>query len=87
MDPDGDSVATAGSGRPEEARGRPRISKTRCALVGCEPQCNIKGTRDAQGGLIFRTPANPGYRETTGDKVFCSRADAKAAGYREEGQG
>lgn len=81
-----DSTATGGSGRAGANRGQPRVSRTRCAFVGCEPQCNIKGTRDAQGDLVYRTPASPEYTQGNAERMFCSRADAKEAGYREEHQ-
>ena len=82
-----DTTATAGSGRIGGTRGQPRVSKTRCAFVGCGPQCNIKGTRDAQGDLVYRTPESPEYAQANADRMFCSRAEAKEAGYREEQQG
>lgn len=81
-----DTTATSGSGRTGETRGQPRVSKTRCAFVGCEPECTIKGTRDAQGDLVYRTPASPEYAQANVERMFCSRADAKEAGYREEKQ-
>ena len=82
-----DAAATVDTPQAASTRGKPRVSKTRCAIVGCGPQCDIKGLRDAQGTLIFRTPANPEYARANADRMFCSRADAKEAGYREEQQG
>lgn len=80
-----ESAETERSGRSVQARGIPRISKTRCALIGCEPQCSIKGARDTQGNLVYRTLASPAYGQVTAEKMFCTRADAEAAGYRAEG--
>jgi hypothetical protein len=80
-------LAGAVPGTAAPARGRPRVSQTRCAIVGCASQCEIKGTRDARGMLVYRTPVSPLYSESTAEKMFCSSADAEAAGYREPGQG
>lgn len=82
-----DTTATVGSRIAGQTRGQPRVSKTRCAFVGCEPQCNIKGTRNAQGDLVYRTPGSPEYAQANVERMFCSRADAQEAGYREERQG
>lgn len=82
-----DTTATVDTARTASTRGKPRVSKTRCAIVGCESQCDIKGTRDVQGDLIYRTPASPQYARANAERMFCSRADAKEAGYREEQQG
>lgn len=76
--------ATIDPAKQSETRGKPRVSKTRCAFLGCEPQCNIKGTRDVRGDLVYLTPASPIYSQANAEKMFCSRADAKEAGYREE---
>ncbi|WP_445235107.1 sunset domain-containing protein [Erythrobacter fulvus] len=80
-----ESAETVRSGRSGQARGIPRISKTRCALIGCEPQCSIKGARDTRGNLVYRTLASPAYGQVTAEKMFCTQADAEAAGYRAEG--
>lgn len=80
-------LAGAVPGTAAPARGRPRVSQTRCAIVGCASQCEIKGTRDARGAPVYRTPLSPLYSESKAEKMFCSRADAEAAGYRQPGQG
>ncbi|MCL9983684.1 MAG: hypothetical protein NBV60_11070 [Erythrobacter sp.] len=80
-------LAGAVPGTAAPAHGRPRVSQTRCAIIGCASQCEIKGTRDARGALVYRTPVSPLYSESTAEKIFCSRADAEAAGYRQPGQG
>lgn len=82
-----DAAATVDTPQTASTRGKPRVSKTRCAVVGCGSQCDIKGLRDAQGTLIYRTPANPAYARANAERMFCSRADVKEAGYREEQQG
>lgn len=82
-----DATSAAADGRLVGTRASPRVSNTRCAFVACAPQCNIKGLRDPQRGLIYRTPANPEYTLTRGEKMFCSRAEATAAGYHEDSHG
>ena len=66
-----------------EVRRRPRISKTRCAMSGCEQQCNIKGIRNTQGDWVYLVPSSPEYARTDAERLFCSQMDAKNAGYRE----
>lgn len=85
--PTTDRTPTIADGRVSGSGAVPRVSKTRCAFVTCEPQCNIKGIRDPQRGLIYRTPADPEYSQTHSEKVFCSSAEAAAAGYREDFHG
>lgn len=82
-----DAKSAAADSRVSATRASPRVSKTRCAFVACAPQCNIKGMRDPQRGLIYRTPANPEYTLTRSEKMFCSRAEAIAAGYHEDSHG
>lgn len=82
------SSATEANSQPlAERRSQPRISKTRCALVTCAPQCDIKGIREANGDLVYRTPNSPYYGPTAADRMFCSQADAAAAGYRQDKRG
>jgi hypothetical protein len=80
------SAMTVGITESGERRGQPRISQTRCALVICGMQCDIKGSREANGELIYRTPTSPHYKPAAAERIFCSQADAKAAGYRAEKQ-
>ena len=75
----------SGPGVAAPTRGRPRVSQTRCTFVGCASQCEIKGTRDARGAPVYRTPTSPNYIESRAEKMFCSLADAEAAGYRAPG--
>ena len=81
------SAPEAGSQPRAERRSQPRISKTRCALVTCAPQCDIKATREANGDLVYRTPNSPYYGLTAAERMFCSQADAAAAGYRQDSRG
>ena len=44
--------------------------------------CNIKGNRSRRGDWIYHVPGMPYYTQTKAEEVFCSEADARAAGYR-----
>lgn len=43
--------------------------------------CRIKGNRGSNG-WIYHVPGMPYYERTRAEEMFCSEADAKAAGYR-----
>lgn len=44
--------------------------------------CNIKGNRNRRGEWIYHVPGMPYYEQTRAEDLFCSEADARAAGYR-----
>ena len=44
--------------------------------------CNIKGNRNRRGEWIYHVPGMPYYDGTRPEEIFCSEADARAAGYR-----
>jgi hypothetical protein len=44
--------------------------------------CNIKGNRNRRGQWIYHMPGMPYYDQTRPEEIFCSEADARAAGYR-----
>jgi endonuclease YncB( thermonuclease family) len=44
--------------------------------------CNIKGNRSRRGEWIYHLPGMPYYEQTRAEDLFCSEADARAAGYR-----
>jgi hypothetical protein len=44
--------------------------------------CNIKGNRNRRGQWIYHVPGMPYYDQTRPEEIFCSEADARAAGYR-----
>lgn len=48
------------------------------AQVGCV----IKGNRSRRGEWIYYLPGMPYYAETNAEEIFCSEAEARAAGYR-----
>jgi len=44
--------------------------------------CRIKGNHSRKGELIYHLPGMPYYAETRAEEMFCSEAQARAAGYR-----
>lgn len=44
--------------------------------------CRIKGNHSRRGELIYHLPGHPYYNETRAEQMFCSEAEARAAGYR-----
>jgi len=44
--------------------------------------CVIKGNRSRRGDWIYHLPGMPYYNETRAEEMFCSEAEAVAAGYR-----
>jgi endonuclease YncB( thermonuclease family) len=44
--------------------------------------CNIKGNRNRKGQWIYHLPGMPYYDQTRPEEIFCSEAEAQAAGYR-----
>ncbi|WP_084607728.1 thermonuclease family protein [Sphingomonas jaspsi] len=79
---------------PQQYRGetRPveRVVRNRpTAPVRSKPQasgwtggCSIKGNHSRRGELIYHLPGMPYYNETRAEQMFCTEAEARAAGYR-----
>jgi hypothetical protein len=44
--------------------------------------CSIKGNRNRKGRRIHHVPGMPYYDRTRPEEVFCTEAEARAAGYR-----
>ena len=44
--------------------------------------CNIKGNRNRKGQWIYHLPGMPYYDQTRAEEMFCTEAQAQAAGYR-----
>ena len=44
--------------------------------------CNIKGNRNRKGQWIYHVPGMPYYDRTRPEELFCTEAEAQAAGYR-----
>lgn len=69
------------------ANGRSTIERSFRQGIRSRPQavaqaCNIKGNRSRRGEWIYHVPGMPYYEQTRAEEVFCSEADARAAGYR-----
>lgn len=44
--------------------------------------CKIKGNRSRKGDWIYHLPGMPYYSQTVAEEIFCTEAEARAAGYR-----
>jgi len=44
--------------------------------------CNIKGNHSRRGEWIYHLPGMPYYAQTVAEEMFCTEAQARAAGYR-----
>jgi hypothetical protein len=44
--------------------------------------CAIKGNRNRRGQWIYHLPGMPYYEQTRAEEIFCTEAQAQAAGYR-----
>lgn len=44
--------------------------------------CAIKGNQSRHGDWIYHLPGVPNYEKTGAKAMFCSEAEARAAGYR-----
>lgn len=69
--------------RPSAGRSN-TISKTERAEVvrPARSSCNIKGNRNRKGQWIYHVPGMPYYDQTRAEDIFCTEAEAQAAGYR-----
>lgn len=54
----------------------------RQALAPAPSGCTIKGNRNRKGQWIYHLPGMPYYANTRAEEMFCSEAQAQAAGYR-----
>ena len=60
-----------------------RAAPARSAAQGRRSNgCAIKGNRSRRGEWIYHMPGMPYYEQTRPEDLFCSEADALAAGYR-----
>jgi endonuclease YncB( thermonuclease family) len=71
-------VARSGS---TQKRRPPRASPNDWASRAAA-NCNIKGNQNRRGQWIYHVPGMPYYDQTRPEEIFCSEADAQAAGYR-----
>lgn len=52
------------------------------ALTAPSGACLIKGNRNRKGQWIYHLPGTPYYDQTRAEEMFCTEAQAEAAGYR-----
>ncbi len=65
--------------RPATLRSRPQA---RPATASPSSGCNIKGNHSRRGDWIYHMPGMPYYAQTRPEAMFCTEAEAQAAGYR-----
>lgn len=71
--------------RAQQAAQEPTSSRpTRASASASAPDynCMIKGNRNRRGEWIYHLPGMPYYNETRPEELFCTEAQALAAGYR-----
>jgi endonuclease YncB( thermonuclease family) len=75
------SEPTASTGSPATKRSSPRaVSNDWQARASSN--CAIKGNRNRKGQWIYHLPGMPYYDQTRPEEIFCTEAEAQAAGYR-----
>lgn len=75
----GSITRTTGVPRPATTNRRASAGKP---PVGNRGDCDIKGNRNRRGQWIYHMPGMPYYGPTRAEQMFCSEAEAQAAGYR-----
>ncbi len=76
-------VRAATSTPKQRVHASPGRTPRPAARQSFEPRtCNIKGNRSRRGEWIYHAPGMPYYEQTRAEEVFCSEAEARAAGYR-----
>jgi len=75
------TTATAGGSRSAPKKRAVQASSSDWAGRAAA-NCNIKGNRNRKGQWIYHVPGMPYYDRTRPEELFCSEADARAAGYR-----
>ena len=59
-----------------------RERSVRAASSQPSSACLIKGNRNNRGEWIYHLPGKPYYDQTQAEEMFCTEAEARAAGYR-----
>ena len=71
---------------PARSKSAPKRKAPRAASSDWQARasgnCNIKGNRNRKGQWIYHVPGMPYYDQTRAEELFCSEAEARAAGYR-----
>ena len=68
--------------RSRGAGNRTDQSRPSAALQRLVTRCVIKGNHSRRGEWIYHLPGMPYYEQTRPEAMFCSEAEARAAGYR-----
>jgi hypothetical protein len=64
------------------ARPQQRQSRVQTFAAPAAGSCSIKGNRNRKGQWIYHLPGMPYYAQTRAEEMFCTEAQAQAAGYR-----
>lgn len=67
---------------PRNAEPRGQFVRPRRAAPARLSGCVIKGNRNRRGQWIYHLPGMPYYEATRPEDIFCTEAEAQAAGYR-----
>lgn len=67
---------------PRQAVGRPADRPASRGQSSASGNCVIKGNRNRKGEWIYHVPGMPYYNATRPEELFCTEAQAVAAGYR-----
>jgi endonuclease YncB( thermonuclease family) len=65
-----------------ESVGAPQVVRRGRSKPQPTADCRIKGNHSRKGELIYHLPGMPYYDQTVAEDVFCTEAQARAAGYR-----
>lgn len=79
MAPEDYGTAERGDGTPTRTAPRPGVQTFAAPAAG---SCSIKGNRNRRGQWIYHLPGMPYYEQTRAEEMFCTEAQAQAAGYR-----
>ena len=68
--------------KPTSHRGDRKAAASSNWAGRAKANCNIKGNRNRKGQWIYHLPGMPYYDQTRPEEIFCTEAEAQAAGYR-----
>lgn len=81
-----EGVTTATPAKTSRSTSERSISRSRTRSSDwagrARANCNIKGNQNRRGQWIYHLPGMPYYDQTRPEQIFCSEAEAQAAGYR-----
>jgi len=76
-------LATSAQPYPQPRAGKSSAGARSIDWAGrAKANCRIKGNRNRKGQWIYHVPGMPYYDQTRPEEIFCSEAEAQAAGYR-----